>query len=115
MATRKNIFRTVLVLSMLAMLFGERAVQTDSLFSNGNPEPGFSFIAGSRPAADAQASYIVAVPAAASMEIPARGSIAEASVFLSAGQTFVFRFIRQLLPLPSDAGKRRLLLRVLRI
>ena len=115
MATRKTILRIMLAVSLIAVLCWNNSPQAEEVCPTGQPSSGYTFVTGCAPVAAAQASYLVAVPSAASMELPSRAGIAEASQFLSSGQTMVFRCMRQILPLPSDGGKRRLLLKVLRI
>lgn len=119
MAKRRSIFGILLAVSLLALIIGGNStqpeLQQESQTGIADVSSSFSFIAGAAPVADAQASYIVAVPAAASMDAPSRASIAEASNSLSGGQSIVFRCIKQMLPIPFDGGKRRLLLKVLRI
>lgn len=114
MVKRRNILGILLIFSLLAALWGDKCPQPEPLAGNLDDTSSY-FVCGSRPVADAQSSYIVAVPAAASMDAPSSSGIAEASDYLSEGQGKVFRCIRQRLPVPSDAGKRQLLLRVLRI
>ena len=115
MGKRRNILVILLAVSLLALIMGGNNTRPEVELGNLEAAESCSFIAGRAPVADAQASYIVAVPAAASMDVSSRAGIAEASDFLSEGLNIVFRRFQQRLPVPYDTSRRRLLLRVLRI
>ena len=115
MVKRRILFGILLTISLLTILIGGKGTKPLPRAGSEDVSAVSFFIAGGLPASEAQASYLVAVPAAASMETPSRGGIAEASESLSEGLNLVFRYVRLRFPVPSDAGKRRLLLKVLRI
>ena len=109
----RNILWIVLALCAMLTAFGGSSAENSAVFQSQSQE--FSFVTGSTPVAEAQQSYIVAVPAASLMEAPSRTSSSAASAFLEEEVHIVFRNIVSTLPLPLNCSRRRLLLSVLRI